>query len=104
MAEGALFTISNLLITSEFPARTQGLAGGVFNTISQIGKSVGLAIAALIANDVTSRSAHENRPNTEALMKGYRGAFWFCFALSGTALCVSALGLRKIGNVGMKRE
>lgn len=28
------FTISNLLITSVFPTKTQALAGGVFNTIS----------------------------------------------------------------------
>ena len=33
-----LFTISNLIITERFPARTQALAGGVFQTVSQIGK------------------------------------------------------------------
>lgn len=48
-----LFTISNLLITSLFPAKMQGLAGGVFNTVSQIGKSVGLALVALSANQVS---------------------------------------------------
>lgn len=32
----SLFTISNLLITSVFHAKTQALAGGVFNTISQV--------------------------------------------------------------------
>ncbi len=59
MAEGALFTTSNLLITSVFPEKTQALAGGVFNTISQIGKSVSLALASLIANNVTARSSFE---------------------------------------------
>lgn len=33
----ALFTVANLLITSVFPRKTQALAGGVFNTISQVG-------------------------------------------------------------------
>jgi hypothetical protein len=32
----SLFTISNLLITSVFHAKTQALAGGVFNTVSQV--------------------------------------------------------------------
>jgi hypothetical protein len=32
----SLFTVSNLLITSVFHANTQALAGGVFNTVSQV--------------------------------------------------------------------
>jgi hypothetical protein len=42
----SLFTISNLLITSVFHAKTQALAGGVFNTVSQVRNepmSMGLA-------------------------------------------------------------
>ena len=103
MGSDALFTVSSLLITSMFPAKTQGLAGGVVNTIAQIGKSVGLALTALIANSVTARSlsAHEGG---DAVLRGYRAAFWFCFALNGITLCVSVWGLRKIGKVGLKKE
>ena len=32
----SLFTISNLVITSVFHENTQALAGGVFNTVSQV--------------------------------------------------------------------
>ena len=35
-----LFTASNLIISDAFPDKTQALAGGVFNTVAQIGKSV----------------------------------------------------------------
>src|SRR5579859_4321454 len=49
-----LYTISNLAITSLFPVRTQALAGGVFNTIAQIGNSVGLAITSIVAASVTA--------------------------------------------------
>lgn len=104
IAEGALFTTSNLLITSVFPAKTQALAGGVFNTISQIGKSVSLALAALITNSVTARSSFADKQSPEALMKGYHATFWFCFALNAATIFVSVLGLRKIGNVGIKKE
>jgi nitrate/nitrite transporter NarK len=51
-----IFTVSNLLITSMFPTKTQGVAGGVFNTVSQTGKSVGLALAALNRLSATCRA------------------------------------------------
>ena len=103
MGSDALFTVSSLLITSMFPAKTQGLAGGVVNTIAQIGKSVGLALTALIANSVTAKSLSDHEGG-DALLRGYRAAFWFCFALNGVTLCVSLWGLRKIGKVGLKKE
>ncbi|KAJ4347096.1 uncharacterized protein N0V89_011033 [Didymosphaeria variabile] len=100
----AMFTVSNLVITSVFPAKTQALAGGVFNTIAQIGKSVGLATSGVIAASVTDNSKWADKQSPQALMEGYRAAFWYTFAGSvGTALLFS-WGLRGIGRVGMKRE
>lgn len=99
----SLFTVSNLLITSSFPGKTQGLAGGVFNTISQIGKSVGLALVAVIASSVTHESAYVDKKSPDALMTGYRATFFFCFALYIATLVLVAWGLRRIGKVGHKR-
>ena len=100
----SLFTVANLLITSIFPAKTQALAGGVFNTISQIGKSVGLALVAVIAASVTKDSEFKDKSSPEALLQGYRVTFWFDFALIVCTVGVSAWGLRKIGKVGHKRD
>lgn len=99
-----LYTISNLLITSVFPSKTQGLAGGVFNTVSQIGKSVGLALVAVIASSITAKSDYSNKTSPDALMMGYNATFWFCFALSLVTPLVSLWGLRNIGKVGHKRD
>jgi nitrate/nitrite transporter NarK len=99
-----IFTVSNLLITSMFPPKTQGVAGGVFNTISQTGKAVGLALTALVANEVTANYLSVDKDSPEALLKGYRAAFWFCVALAVASLCVSVWGLRKIGKVGRKMD
>ncbi len=68
-----LYTISNLAITSLFPSRTQALAGGVFNTVAQIGNSVGLAITSIIAASVTAaeRSSEGSRFDCE-LRIGYK--------------------------------
>lgn len=99
-----LFTVSNLVISSVFPARTQGIAGGVFNTIAQIGKSVGLATSAVIATSVTARSKQHDKESPMALMEGFRAAFWYLFTLSCATGLLFVWGLRGIGRVGVKRE
>lgn len=99
-----LFTISNLIITSVFPPRTQALAGGVFNTIAQIGKSVGLATTAVLAAGVTENSGYVDKTSPEALFEGYKAAYWYCCAFSVTTLILSWWGLKKIGKVGEKND
>ncbi|OHE92091.1 integral membrane protein [Colletotrichum orchidophilum] len=99
-----LFTISNLLITSLFPARKQAVAGGVYNTIAQIGKSVGLASSGAVASAVSARSSLAEKESPIALLEGYRAAFWYCFTLHGVTLFVTVWGLRKIDKVGLKKE
>ncbi len=46
IGEDGIFTVLNLLITSKSPPETQGVAGGLFNTLSQTGKYTGLALTA----------------------------------------------------------
>ncbi|KIY00901.1 uncharacterized protein Z520_03567 [Fonsecaea multimorphosa CBS 102226] len=99
-----LFTVSNLVITAAFPEKTQALAGGVFNTVAQIGKSVGLALSAVIAESITMQSDYPDKHAPKALMEGYRAAFWFCLAVTSSTLVVSLWGLRNIGKIGLKRD
>ncbi len=100
----SLYTTANLLITSVFPARTHGLAGGVFNTVAQIGKSVGLALVAVIASSVTKKTNYADKKSPDALMVGYNATFWFCFGLILVATMIGVFGLRKAGKVGHKRD
>jgi len=105
MGADCLFTVSNLLITSVFPAKTQALAGGVFNTIAQIGKSVGLALVAVIAMTATARSEQvDGKSYPVALLDGYHATFWFCFASVLITIGMCSWGLRGIGKVGHKRD
>lgn len=99
-----MFTVANLLITSMFPPSEQGVAGGVFNTISQTGKSVGSALTLLIAQQVTANSGFGDKGSVDALMVGYRAAFWCCAGLILVSIFVSVWGLRKIGKVGEKSD
>src|ERR1700712_4932399 len=95
-----LYTVSNLIITSSFPASKQSLAGGVFNTVSQIGNSVGLTVGAVIAASVSASSSASEKKNV--LEAGYRATFWACFAALGLVAIVSWVGLKKVGRVGIK--
>ena len=97
-----LFTVANLVITSVFPPKTHGLAGGVFNAVSNIGASMGLAITATVASSVTMAEKGKNASATEMLMDGYRATFWLCFGANILVLGVVGSGLRKIGKVGIK--
>lgn len=99
----ALFTISNLVITSGFPPRMQALAGGVLNTITQLAKTVSLATSSAIAGSVTSHSRHDPKTSPSALMDGYKAAFWYFFALSCATMLLFAWGLRGIGRLGIKK-
>lgn len=95
-----LFTASNLVISDQdsFPPEVQSLAGGVFNEVAQFGNSVGLAVTAPIAVSVTEYSKETS--HRDALMEGYRAAFWTIFAATAVVVIISYIGLRKGGKVG----
>lgn len=99
-----LFTVANLVITSLFPKQTHGIAGGVFNTISDIGASFGLGVTAVVASSVTMGREGKMGATAENLMSGYRATFWLCFGVDVLVLGVIGFGLRKIGKVGLKEE
>lgn len=96
-----LFTVSNLIISNAYPGEEQSLAGGVFNQVSQIGNSVGLALTAAIAASITE---HDHATGVEALLKGYRAVFWTIFASMAVVIVVTFFGLKKGGLVGSKEN
>lgn len=103
-----LFNISNLVITTNFPSKSQALAGSVFSTVSQLGNSIGLAVTAIIQASVTDSTSGSGRGThfsyDYSTLEGYRAAFWTCFAAAIISTGISAFGLRKAGKVGLKKD
>ncbi|KAK1515041.1 uncharacterized protein CCOS01_13234 [Colletotrichum costaricense] len=105
-----LFNINNLIITNNFPGKSQALAGGVFNTVAQSGNSIGLAVTAMIAASVQKAAGSEKMATSgsvtfnSSLLQGYRSGLWTCFAAAVVATLISSTGLRKAGKVGEKKE
>lgn len=100
VAVDVLFPVSNLVITAAFDDKMHGVAGGVLNTILNVGQSFGLSISAVIAQSVITRT---QQIGDDALMEGYRVVFWVCFGGSLLAVFIAGVGLRSIGKVGMKQ-
>lgn len=98
-----MYTIAMLVVTEAFPLKTQALAGGVFNMVAQIGKSVGIATSAIIAQQVSSplMASFDSR---EALLRGYHAGWWYNCGLSFVSVFVSLWGLRSVGRLGVKRD
>lgn len=81
----------------------QALGGAVFNTCAQLGAAIGLSVTQVVASSVTGNDpAATSSP--DALMKGYRAAFWVMFGCMVFVCAVSTLGLRKVGLIGVKRD
>lgn len=104
IAADVLFVVSNLIITNIFPPSTQALAGAVFNTVSQFGTAVGLAIIGVISSDVTSQPDFANKSSPSALLEGYRASCWACFGSLLLSIAIGFFGLRDVGKFGLKVE
>ena len=99
-----LFTVGLLIISAVFPARTQALGGAVFNTCAQLGTSIGLTVTSVISESITAASDEVDKSSPNALMAGYRAAFWALFACMVLVFLSGASGLRRVGKIGVKQD
>lgn len=98
---GALYTVGLIIVTDCFAEDMQALAGAVFNTASQFGNAIGLAVLQVISNVVSKHSDDQENP---ALMDGYRASFWTMFGSMILCTVLGFWGLYKAGKVGLKRD
>ena len=98
------YTVANLLITDIFPKETQALAGAVYQVMSQLGISIGIAVLAVISNTVTDASPLPDKDSPEVLMKGFRAVFWTCFAMMVLSTLIGMWGLRGYKQIGSAKD
>ncbi len=82
------------LAMSGATADDSGVVSGLVNTTQQVGAALGLAVLATVASGRTERLVAAGRGGTEALVSGYRLAFWVSVGLVATGLAVAAVVLR----------
>lgn len=86
MTFSSVFATGSIFVARVALPEEQSLAGGVFNTLMQVGGAVGLTISGVVADRVTQKEAWKlgvefdpTNPNSakaplEATLKGYRAA------------------------------
>ncbi|KAK2594634.1 hypothetical protein QQS21_007671 [Conoideocrella luteorostrata] len=97
-----LFTVGLIIISDSFSDDTQALAGAVFNTASQFGQALSVAVMQIVSTLVAKNSGEGDV--TAAVMEGLRASFWTMFAFMMLCTLVGAAGLRRTGRIGLKRD
>ncbi|KAJ7738341.1 MFS general substrate transporter [Mycena metata] len=88
-----VFAAGTLFVAKVSLPHEQSLAGGLFQTLTQLGTSFGLAIST-IAFDAVSHGA------TDAPLKAYKAAQWTAFGMAMFCTLLAAIFLRGVGPVG----
>ncbi|KAJ7160260.1 MFS general substrate transporter [Mycena filopes] len=92
-----VFAAGTLFVAKVSLPHEQSLAGGLFQTLTQLGTAFGLAIST-IAFDAVSHGA------TEAPIEAYRAAQWTAFGMAMFCSLLAAVFLRGVGPVGEERQ
>ncbi|KAL6711523.1 hypothetical protein ACN47E_004457 [Coniothyrium glycines] len=107
-----LFTVGLIIVSECFQGDEQALAGAVFNTVAQVGMSLGMGSCQVVALSVQARHSSVRAEQgtafvereSAALLKGYQAGFWLMCAYMLVCVGLAVVGLRKAGKVGVKRE
>lgn len=112
----SIFAGGSLFVAKVALPHEQSLAGGVFNTVTQIGTSIGLALTSVVLDRTITSKAHSlgadvpaggaaasNAPK-EALLAGYKAAQWFNFAFVMVGLVFVMLFMRGMGIIAKKGD
>ncbi|ORX39802.1 major facilitator superfamily domain-containing protein [Kockovaella imperatae] len=94
MATGQLF-VSRLALPEE-----QSLAGGLFQTLVQLGGAFGLALTSVVASVYQSKSLAQGKSSNVAFVHGLHAAFWLGAGMSFAALGIAVVALRGMGTIG----
>jgi hypothetical protein len=108
-----LYPTLTLFVAKSLPLEDQSLGGALINTVGQIGRAIGLAIATAIQTAVTAKelgvtvdevgaSGHGLQPGDPALKTGLRSTSYFNFSLGIVAVVVAVVFFRGAGKVGGK--
>jgi len=108
------FATGSIFVAKVALPHEQSLAGGVYNTVIQVGGAFGLAVTTVLYDRTAMREAEkilgypvahvDTEGPREALLKGYQAAQWLGCGFALTAMLFSATFLLRIGYVGHPKK
>ncbi|EKM57838.1 uncharacterized protein PHACADRAFT_251711 [Phanerochaete carnosa HHB-10118-sp] len=108
-----VFASGSLFVAKISLPHEQSLAGALFQTMSQLGNSFGLAITTIIFNSVLAKDSKKagvavNKSGTNAPYfaqeDAYKAAMWGGFAFGVLGALLAAVFLRQVGIVGHRQD
>lgn len=109
----ALYPTLTLFVAQSLPQADQALGGGLINSVLQIGRAMGVAIATAVQMAVEAKYAgggvndavsNEKAPGDPILLKGLRAANWFDVGLGVAAFVVVMAAFRGVGKIGLVKK
>ncbi|GLB41107.1 putative transporter [Lyophyllum shimeji] len=95
-----VFAAGTLFIAKIAEPHEQSLAGALFQTMTQLGTSLGVTVTTVIFNRVTSPDANAERPPPQPKIESYQAAQWGSFAFGVLAMLLAIVFFRGVGVVG----
>ncbi|KAJ6614831.1 MFS general substrate transporter [Mycena sp. CBHHK59/15] len=89
-----IFAAGSLFIAKVSLPHEQSLSGGLFQTLTQLGTSFGLAITTIVYNSIPG-AAQDHAP-----LRAYKAAQWTAFGMAMLCTLLAAIFLRGVGPVG----
>ncbi|KAF8589004.1 efflux transporter [Ramaria rubella] len=107
-----IFSCGTLFVARVAHPHEQSVAGGVFQTVTQLGIAFGVAITTNVHNRVVveesaradiTLNAHLSNVPPEIMLKGFKAAQWTGFGFAMGGLLIAVIFLRSVGVVGHGR-
>lgn len=94
-----VFATGTLFVASVSAPGEQSVAGGVFQTMTQLGTSLGVTISTIVFNRIKKRIEGRGPPPQD-MLPAYKDTMWTCFAFGMCATLMSLVFFRGLGTVG----
>ncbi|KAJ7474230.1 major facilitator superfamily domain-containing protein [Mycena latifolia] len=96
-----VFATGTLFVAGVSAPGEQSVAGGVFQTMTQLGSSLGVTISTIVFNRIKTRIETKTQgPPPHDILPAYKDAMWTCFAFGMCATLLSIVFFRGLGTVG----
>ncbi|KAK6858913.1 drug resistance protein [Apiospora arundinis] len=97
-----LYHCTALFVMKSITEGNQAMGAVIFQTLSQLGRSIGLAITTVIQIALTKIQGRQGLDGEDrgALRSGYRAAYWFSFAMGMSSIAITAYSFRGAGKLG----
>ncbi|RDB16369.1 hypothetical protein Hypma_002885 [Hypsizygus marmoreus] len=99
-----VFAAGTLFIAKVAEHNEQSLAGALFQTMTQLGTSLGVTVTTVIFNRVTLRKATLQDPHPAPTLESYKAAQWGAFAFGILATLLTIVFFRGVGVVGHRKK